>query len=175
MLSERLDVDLLLTDHEESCDSTAQYHTLKNYNWIAEFDREGEDVVTYNLDSKKFLTALGDFWSIGIGAFSDIRSMQTDVCCVNIGIGHQLSHSKDSYVCIKTLRKQIERFLIFYDTYKNTEFKRDYRKPVDSYEFIANDDSSELCDVCGWEYGELVYGYRLCYHCFMEIFERALV
>jgi len=118
VLSERLDVDLLLTDHEESCDSTAQYHTLKNYNWIAEFDREGEDVVTYNLDSKKFLTALGDFWSIGIGAFSDICSMQTDVCCVNIGIGHQLSHSKDSYVCIKTLRKQIERFLIFYDTYK---------------------------------------------------------
>lgn len=165
-------MDLLLTDHEEKCLSTAQYHELKDYNWIAEFDREDSDVVTYNMDSEAFRNALSQYWTIGIGAFSDICSLQTDICCVNIGIGHRLSHSRDSYVCIKTLRKQIKRFLAFYEVHKNTEFKQDYRE----YNTLAADSGSSggLCDVCGWGYGEFVYGYHICHHCFTEIFEGVL-
>ena len=171
ILSEKLGADLLLTDHEETCRSTAEFHELKDYNWIAEFDREGQDVVTYNMDSKAFCDALSQYWTIGIGAFSDICSMKTDVCCVNIGIGHKFSHSKDSYVCVKALRKQVKLFLEFYARYKNTEFKQDYRI-TDEYGYNASDDG--LCDICGWEYGESIYGYTLCYSCLMEVFNGVL-
>ena len=168
VLSKSLGVDLLLTDHEESCGSTAQYHELKDYNWIAEFDREGQDVVTYDIDNTEFRTALSELWKIGIGSYSDICSLQTSACCVNIGMGHQFSHSKDSYVCVKTLRKQISRFLTFYEAHKNTEFKQDYR------EYNTHTANSSLCDVCGFEQGEVIYGYCLCYHCFLEMFDGVL-
>jgi len=75
-LSEELEADLLLTDHEEVGLTTAVYHQVKDYNWIVEFDREGTDVVTYGLDSPEFRRQLNNFWRIGYGSFSDICDLR---------------------------------------------------------------------------------------------------
>ena len=112
-LSKELDADLLLTNHEESCRTTGQFHNLKDYNWIVEFDREGTDVVTYGLDNLEFRQALLEHWHIGYGSFSDICELKTDACCFNLGLGHYNSHSKDAFVILKKLDQQIERFKIF--------------------------------------------------------------
>jgi len=168
-LSEKLGADLLLTDYEEICKSTAQYHNLKDYNWIVEFDREGDDVVTYGLDSIEFRTALSSYWKIGIGSFSDIVSLDTNICCMNLGIGHRYSHSKDSYVCIKTLRKQVAAFISFYDEYKNVKFVQDFKMPnlYDTY-------GVKLCDFCGHWLGDEIYGYTICESCFEFMIEQAM-
>ena len=167
VLSKKLGVDLLLTDHEEKCRSTAEYHDLKNYNWIAEFDREGEDVVTYDMDSTEFCEVLADFWIVGLGSFSDLCSMQTTACCVNIGIGHKYSHSKDSFVDIKVMRKQIEKFLTFYQLYAGVKFEQDYKADKFGY-------SDYLCDFCGFAWGMKVYGYKICDHCFESMIEQVM-
>jgi len=79
-LSEELNTDLLICDNEEKCRSTGQFHELKDYNWIAEFDREGKDVVTYDLDCESFRNAISEYWKQGFGTFSDILKLQTTTC-----------------------------------------------------------------------------------------------
>ena len=163
-LSKELGADLLLTDHEEKCASTARYHECKEYNWIAEFDRAGDDVVTYNLDNDEFRKQLKEFWRIGVGSFSDISCLKTDACCVNIGIGYEKAHDKDSYVNLKVMQKQIAKFKMFFEQNKNISYKHD--KPeweCDSYWF------EDLCELCGLQQGEYVYGRVICEYCFHEL------
>lgn len=169
-LSKLLGADLLLTDNEEICNSTARYHTLKDrYNWIVEFDRAGDDVVTYDLESPEFIDALQDQFKIGIGTYSDICDLETDVCCFNMGIGYQHAHSKDSYASLTVLNKQIERFIEFYEVNQDTRFDFDgldstgYPNYFDKY---LNKESGWLCDICGTEYGETIYDYTVCESCF---------
>ncbi|KKL17108.1 hypothetical protein LCGC14_2488850, partial [marine sediment metagenome] len=122
VLGEELGADVLLCDHEESGKSTAYHHDLKEYNWIAEFDREGDDVVTYDLDSYAFNQVLLKYWNIGFGSYSDIADLPTTACCFNLGIGYQHAHSKDSYVDLKILKSQIEKFMVFYEKYSTVKF-----------------------------------------------------
>lgn len=164
-LSKELNVDLLLLDHEEKCQSTAQYHECKDYNWICEFDRAGSDVVTYGQDSIDFLTALEQYWKIGIGAFSDICLLKSDACTINLGIGYEFAHSKDSYVDIKTMDRQIKLFRQFYAQHKDTKFERDY-----SYEWDAPEyDYVNSCELCGMANAIDVYGYMICQDCFEKM------
>jgi len=155
-LSEKLNVDLLLTDNEETGKSTAQYHICKNYNWIAEFDRAGTDAVTYELDNRKFLTALKKHFKIGIGSFSDIAFLNTDACCVNIGIGYYDAHSQYSFFEPKALQSQIFKFLKFHKQNKNIKFRQDLEK--NDYAFISNYSNNNIifgqsqCDICGSYY-----------------------
>lgn len=174
-LSEELNTDLLICDHEEKCRSTGQFHELKDYNWIAEFDREGKDVVTYDLDCDEFRNAILEYWKIGFGSFSDILKLQTTVCCMNVGIGHSFSHSKDSYVCIKTMNQQIAKFRRFYNEYKDTEFVRD-EKPYsiynddDEYCSYVQRDYKGICEVCGLQTEvAYVFGHIICQDCFESI------
>ncbi|HDY67366.1 MAG TPA: hypothetical protein ENH85_06230 [Candidatus Scalindua sp.] len=88
-LAECWGVDLLLCDFEEEAKSSGQYHELKDYNWIAEFDRNGGDVVTYDLDNDEFLENLNRYFKVGWGTFSDLCMLNTTACCVNIGIGYK--------------------------------------------------------------------------------------
>lgn len=163
-LAERLGADLLLTDNEEICHTTAQYHDCKDYNWIAEFDRAGNDVVTYDLDNPGFSTALSQHFKIGLGCYSDICDMKTTACCVNVGIGYELAHSQDSYVVIKTMESQINRFLAFYEENKDITYIQQ-----------ANDYDVGACDVCGIHGAESIYGYNICEDCFCETFETVLI
>lgn len=121
-LSKELGADLLICDLEERMGSTGMYHNLKDYNWIVEFDRAGNDVVTYGLDSLEFYMALEDYWNVGFGSFTDLCMLNTSACCMNVGIGYEFAHSKDSYVNMKVLDAQIAQFREFYDKYKGVKF-----------------------------------------------------
>ena len=164
-LAERLGADLLLTDNEERVYSTSRFHQCKQYNWIAEFDRAGCDIVTYGLDSMEFLSALEKHFTIGIGSYSDIYDLQTDVCCFNVGIGYELAHSQDSYVVVKTMQEQINRFLAFYAENKDIEYKQDHT-------FDYWEQNCDQCDICGIYGAESVYGYYICEDCFCVLINK---
>lgn len=157
-LSEQLGADLLLTDNEESFESTAKNHDCKNYNWIVGFDRYRDDVVVYDCGSKSFESAISEYWKIGLGSFSDISLLQTENCCMNLGIGYYNAHHKNSYVTIKTVYRQIEKFKLFYAKYKDVAFIRDIKFQED---YVLNG----YCEMCGWQGGVEIHGYCLCEDC----------
>lgn len=159
-LSQQLNADLLLTDYEETGKTTAWHHDCKPYNWIVEFDREGRDVVTYDLDSPDFRKALSNYWDIGIGSYSDIVTLETETCCMNLGIGYKHSHSKDSYVSLKILRSQIRKFLLFYHRYKDTKFEQSEHN-YNKYTTYCD------CELCGNYVSEYVHGHYICEDCFL--------
>lgn len=166
-LGTRLGADILFTDDEEMCRSTAQYHLVKNYNWTVEFDRGGDDVVTYGIDSYDFRMALTEYWNIGIGSYSDIVDLPTLTCCFNLGIGYFHAHSKDSYVNLKMLRQQVSKFEWFYGKYSGTKFMADMRQENDNFSSYAYD---EPCDMCGnMDNVETVHDYFLCKDCFNQV------
>ena len=167
-LSQELKADLLLTDHEESIASTAEFHTCKDYNWIVEFDREGNDVVTYDCDSVEFLAELEKYFIVGWGTFSDIAILSTDACCFNLGLGHKKSHSKDSYVQLHTYKQQVQRFRQFYARYKDTKFVRDEKQQYnDGYYTGSGYGHTNIgdCDICGFVEGVRIFGHVLCEEC----------
>ncbi len=164
-----LQADILLTDDEEKCYSTAQYHVCKNYNWVVEFDRTGDDVVTYGNSSYAFNQVLLKYWSLGFGSYSDIADLPTTACCFNLGIGYQHAHSKDSYVDLKVLAAQIIKFKDFYEKYSATKFVADenLRQEALPYYQSMYDDA---CDMCGGtEQVEQVHSYLICYSCFNQV------
>lgn len=123
-----LEYDILLTTEEEAGNSTAQWFEPpdgKEYNWIAEFDRRGDDAVTYqynDLDWKRALRSCG--LHLEHGLYSDISEMShLGVCAVNFGVGYQNNHSVNAYASLNTYRNQISRFLEFYNKYSEVEFK----------------------------------------------------
>lgn len=164
-LSEELNADLLLSDHEETFRTTAQYHDYKDYKWIVEFDRYRDDVVLYNCGSKEFESVLNKYWKVGQGSFSDICLMDVGCCCMNLGIGYYNAHETNSYCVIKTVYKQVEKFRLFYAEYKDTAFIRDipfmnYHYAYDNYE---SDDA--LCEICNWNVGTKIYDIHICEDC----------
>lgn len=164
-----LQADILLTDDEEKCRSTAQYHISKNYNWVVEFDRGGDDVVTYEIDNYEFQHALTEYWDIGFGSYSDIMDLPTLACCFNLGIGYQHAHSTDSYVDLKVLKQQLEKFRIFYQKYNGTKFIAD-KQPKTGYTDRYTYDIQ--CDVCGGEENvEKVHNYMICENCFNQVID----
>jgi len=153
-LSRELGADLLLTDLEEQGRSTAQFHDLKDYNWIVEFDRAGKDVVTYELDSPGFRDALLEYWNIGIGSFSDIAFMNTDACCFNLGIGYQGAHSEWSYVDLSVMKRQIAKFRRFWNKYKDIKFVQTYQDYDDYWIDYDEEYHDNICTFCGWKIGK---------------------
>ena len=158
-LSQQLGTDLLLTDHEESFESTAKYHDCKDYNWIVEFDRYRDDVVVYDCGSKDFDNTIMNHWRLNTGSFSDICLMNVTCCCMNLGIGYYNAHGRDSYVVIKEFYRQIEKFRLFYDKYRDTVFVRD-----EQFKNILSDDL-EICEICNWDYGTKIYDLYICEDC----------
>ena len=165
-LSKQLNCDLLLTDNEEKCQSTAKYHDCKQYNFIVEFDRAGDDVVTYDLDNDIFKNALSEFWRIGIGSFSDISELKTDCCCMNLGIGYQDPHGKNSYVKKNIYMQQIKLFRAFYAKYKGVNFGK-HDEITWRYDRF---DEFEMCDFCNENIGDSIHGCYICSDCFDTAF-----
>lgn len=159
-LAKELCCDLLITDFEERIETTAKYHECKEYNWIVEFDRRGNDVVTYQLDSDEFLSALKEFFKIGQGSYTDVCSLKTEACCFNIGLGHEYEHSENSYMDIDKFNSQIHKFRQFFEKYKSTKFVRSYdswwkkedvddlKKTYDEY-WSTGRYMVEYCEICG--------------------------
>lgn len=173
-LSRILNTDLLICDYEESAATSGSHHDLKDYNWIAEFDRNGGDVVTYDLECDEFVSALEKYFNLGWGSFSDICSLRTTACCVNVGIGYKHDHSEDSYVDLEVMNNMIEKFRRFYYEFKDTAFVQDpdrmygnnryYQDYFNRDMYGANNYSQ--CDYCGNIGAEEIHGARICQECF---------
>ncbi len=122
-----LEYDILLTEDEEFCASTAMFFDPpRDYNWMFSFDREGEDVVLYEYEwVKEFAQALrGVGFRINDGSYSDIRELEHLGCCgFNVGTGLRLGHDMLAYTDLLKLRRQVEHFQRFYRKYRNTHFE----------------------------------------------------
>jgi len=171
--------DVLITDQEESGNSSAaSFLTDKQYKWIVEFDRMGEDVVTYEYLEKDWDSAIKEFFpEVGWGIYTDICEMTALKCCaMNVGIGYQNYHSCGAYASLIELANNLARFQMFYEKYKEVYFEHvhvdrtyysdysltrgwedDYSTPDKSYTYIreehwyANDTMVEddwSVDVC---------------------------
>lgn len=127
-----LKYDVLLTTGEETgMTSARQFKSEKQYNWIFEFDRKGDDVVMYSyedgeLGKDKFFDKLLALFgmTLGTGSFSDIEALQ-DLKCIgfNIGTGYHHEHTQDSYIDLEQLEAQIERFCKFYHAFKEVRLE----------------------------------------------------
>lgn len=121
--------DVLICDYEEINMSTAQYFkTEKQYNWVCELDRTSNDLVFYDMNSNELENILiEENFDIGIGSFSDISmlNLPNDPCMFNLGIGYHKPHSLFSYLDIREMVDNVNRFANFYNKYKDTLFNVD--------------------------------------------------
>jgi hypothetical protein len=121
--------DILFTTDEEICDSSAQNfpkYCKKDYNWIVEFDRAGEDVVLYRYkdyteDIVKDLKSV-DF-SIGTGTYTDIGELEEmRTGAFNVGIGYHFQHSEQCFASLQEMVNQLAKFKKFLDKFKNKKY-----------------------------------------------------
>lgn len=121
-----INLDILLTTGEEMCMSTAQYFTPpegKEYNWIAEFDRGGTDVVMYRYRDGTMINMLEGFgFDTGYGSYSDICELQDlGVKAFNFGQGMQNYHDEWGYVDLNDFDKMMSLFVSFYNTMQDVK------------------------------------------------------
>lgn len=129
VLPSLLEFDILLTNDEEKCNSTASdflqsfewenYENPKNYNWCFSFDRRGTDAVIYNSD-KKFGNAVKKHLILGRGTYSDIKELPWNG--VNVGSGYYGEHTDKAYVNLNHLWSQVQKFLGFFNQYSLANF-----------------------------------------------------
>lgn len=166
--------DILLTDSEESGQSTAQFFMPdKVYNWGFELDRAGTDCVLYDYGGgtlERLLAA--DDWEIGCGAFSDISYLGHLGCeFVNFGIGYHDQHTNNCHAAIADVETQLARagkFLTKHAGQKMPYVEHDYPWPEGSREGSQFDDSCE--DVCcchegAWECQQHYHEWTFCPYC----------
>jgi len=157
VLPDYMNFDLLLTDDEEHGRSTAaEFETKKEYNWLFELDRRGEDVVLYQYGSKKWNKALDTAgFKRAHGSFSDIGYLDhLGVQAVNVGIGYHNEHTMKCDWDMDETRRQLNRLLEFYKTNHKRKYgytrvraspigysagsgrnNHTYHKPITRYQF----------------------------------------
>jgi hypothetical protein len=171
--------DILLTTDEEYCMSSAKEfaeNCKKDYNWIVELDRAGDDVVMYNYDDDDSIIA--DLKSVGFklgrGSYSDICELEAlGVSAFNIGIGYHFQHTAQCCVILRELALQLRKLKNFYDQFKGKSYEHFYvpsaaRYPTDR-DFLDNplywDDEDENEDehYAGadtyWQNGKMHWSY----------------
>ena len=172
--------DVLLTTDEEICRSTARDFTercKKNYNWIVEVDRAGEDVVLYNYESDKRIVK--DLKSVGFninrGSYSDICEMEgLFTSAFNMGIGYHFQHTTQCCASLQQLARQLKKLQSFYNTFKDVSYEHEYVPIVfggypreldfddDSYLYdgwgVSEDDTCDMADTY-WVNGQMHWAY----------------
>jgi len=119
-----INVDVLITDNEETGGTTAaNFASTKQYKWIVEFDRMGDDVVTYRYKGAAWEKALESEFKIGNGSFSDIcRLTQLGCSAVNVGIGYTRQHSDECHMILSEYLEQMARFRNFWREFHDIRF-----------------------------------------------------
>ena len=120
-----LNFDVLLTENEELGMSTASdFKTTRDYNWIFEFDRRGNDVVLYEYDDRDLEKLLVKFgFRVGTGSFSDICYLEDlGVKAMNFGTGYFNEHSTTCHASLKITAQQVDRFAAFFKANEDTKF-----------------------------------------------------
>jgi|YNPMSStandDraft_1061717.scaffolds.fasta_scaffold33216_2 hypothetical protein len=181
-----VDIDILITTGEESMNSSAKlFFPPKTYHWMVEFDREDDDIATYQYQwDEKFLRKY--FPAVNYGSYSDIVDLEHLGCLgLNIGIGYYYKHRINCYALLSETERAIKRFLKFFEENKNRRFKHKpspppplkkvsknnykYSKYWLSPSFYEESGGKNFCPFCGAEITEeeeLIYEqYRMCASC----------
>ena len=151
-------VDVLLTDCEEVGQSTASHFIPgKEYNWLVEFDRRGDDVVMYEYETAEYTDLMREYnFQPGLGAFSDICTLEhLGVAGFNFGTGYYWEHTLDCWADLNTTRKQVRKFAKFWTDHKDTPLphtsyiwdRHDYGYPEDT---MSADDWDNLEDTAAY-------------------------
>lgn len=120
--------DMLLTTGEETGQSSARFFKPpegRQYRWMFEPDRMGDDVVHYQYNTPQLLAALrqAGFSGLSHGSFTDICHLEhLGVCGFNFGIGYTDNHSDWSRANLSQTLQQSARFLRFYETNQTVDF-----------------------------------------------------
>lgn len=153
--------DLLLTDYEETCETTATYFEPEHdYNLVVELDREGENFVTYGLADETLIAALKKHgFTKAYGSFSDIVSLNSVDCGkINVGLGTFNSHGQNSGFSIAVFKRQVNRLLSFCDEYKTVPWPSYFDEWQSFRTYTVKDSSKEYtttfgdwgrCSICG--------------------------
>ena len=151
-----MEYDILLTLDEEIGKSTASgFKPPRDYRWIFEWDRGGEDAVIYQFQTPDWIKALRTAgFKIGRGSVSDISYLGDLGCAaVNVGCGYHRAHTLQHYVDLSELYRQIKRFRVFWEQNNYTHF------PYDGTEY-------RTCQYCGKTKPEdQFYSYNECQEC----------
>lgn len=118
--------DVLLSDEEEHCNSTAEFFKLpegKSYNWIFSFDRSGTDVVMYQYDNTDLRSKLKECdFVVGNGSYSDICEMDhLGLSGFNFGCGYYNNHSEMAYASYPEMLSMVAKFQRFYQKFSGTK------------------------------------------------------
>jgi len=119
--------DILLCDSEEIGRSTAGLYKTelvnKEYNWIFEFDRNGDDVVTYDYSEKWFDELLEAYdFKVGWGSFSDICKLEhLLIKGANIGVGYSKEHTDKCYADLLMMDRQVSKFAKMMEDFASTK------------------------------------------------------
>lgn len=152
--------DVLLTTDEEICMSTAHdfaENCTKNYNWIVEMDRAGEDVVLYDYEDDagivKDLRSVG--FSISRGSYSDICELEGLLTTAfNVGIGYHFQHTSQCCASLRQLARQLKKLQKFYEKFKDVPYEHDFVPIMCGYPNALDfDDDSHLYD--GWDIDDM--------------------
>lgn len=162
-----INVDVLLTVGEESCNSTASYFTPpKEYHWMIEFDRGGTDVVLYqyeDLETERLVESVG--LRVGNGSYSDIADLEfLEIKGFNWGIGYRDYHGPRSHAWLRETWAMVSRFIVFHEAYADLYLPHEMERRSSWWGDWRSGRSSlvdgyECCDGCGnWfeveEFGE---------------------
>ena len=121
--------DILLCEDEEQGRSSAKHFTPpKDYRWIVEFDRGGEDVVNYDYADRAWDETLESYFPTGLGwgSYTDICDLE-DLCvkAFNVGVGYHNPHSLSAYCFTRDWWENVQRFAQFWADHKDTTFPHD--------------------------------------------------
>ncbi len=121
--------DVLLTENEESCNSTGedfQPGEVK-WNWMFSFDRMNEDVVLYQYGGGKLQEAIKSHgFAIGNGSYSDISSMGSlEIEGANFGCGMEDYHSDNAHAKVDVVIRQLQKFAALWKSIEHTKFTWD--------------------------------------------------
>lgn len=173
--------DVLLTDSEETGNSTAQFfRPHKQYNWMIEIDRSGAlDAALYqyfNPKTEKLLKEVGI--KASKGSFTDIAYLDhVGVVGINFSCAYHNNHSMEAYCVLPDLDDQMDRVIEFYHKHKDTFMKNeehypDYGyKPATTYKSYRSYSYSDYLSKRGYYKQESVLDDPSCYICHSELCE----
>jgi hypothetical protein len=175
---ELVDCAMLVCDNEEIGQSTATQFAddqsvmpVYTPTMLIEFDRRGDDVVTYSYGDDTLHSLLQSVgFTIGQGSFSDICSMESlGVKGFNVGIGYHREHTDSCYALLDDTCEQYAKTLQFLALFGHVRLHHTIAKRyVDHWdnprqndtvtvlnEWDDNDNDDEehgwyLCDSCGF-------------------------
>ena len=129
--------DVLITNHEESGGSTAEYFKpQKDYKWMFQFDRKGDDVALYDYWGEKLINKLriAGFKNVSRGSYTDICKLyDLGISGFNVGCGYDDYHTEYAFFELSQYFQGVINFMEFYRIFGNARIPYVKPKPVVSY------------------------------------------